>query len=133
MKSHFTVHHEGREQIMRTREIWQALDSGNITESAYAKSSDGEWRPIVEVLAAEDSLQPLELQSVKASPKRKEYRVELLHTGVFSGTLDPKRLQAALNRPGAEGWRFVRSIHETRRVFFLFQREAHFLVFEKDV
>lgn len=62
----------------------------------------------------------------------KEYIVVQNDTGFFSGSLDPARLQNQLNKHAAQGWRFVRSIHETRRVFFIFSRECHFLVFERD-
>lgn len=68
---------------------------------------------------------------VKAITPR-EYLVEPLDTGIFSGTLKAAKLQAALNARGREGWRFVRSVHEKRRVAGLFQREAHFLIFERE-
>ena len=60
-----------------------------------------------------------------------EYRVVPLDTGFFLGTLDPKKLQNQLNSHGSQGWRFARSIHETRRALGIFRREAHFLVFER--
>jgi hypothetical protein len=63
----------------------------------------------------------------------KEYLVEPLTTGFFSGTLNKDRLEANLNLKAVEGWRFVRAIHERTRVFGLFSREAHFLVFEREV
>ncbi len=62
----------------------------------------------------------------------KEYTVVQNDTGLFSGSLDPVRLQNQLNKYAAQGWRFVRSIHETRRMLVLFRRECHFLVFERD-
>jgi hypothetical protein len=34
---------------------------------------------------------------------RKEYLVEPVTTGFFSGTLDPKKLQTALNQKGMHG------------------------------
>ena len=57
----------------------------------------------------------------------------LLDTGFFTGNLSGERLQKALNTMGRDGWRFVRSIRETRRSLGLFRREAHFLVFERDM
>ena len=62
----------------------------------------------------------------------KEYIVVLNDTGLFSGSLDPARLQTQLNKYAVQGWRFARSIHETRKVFFIFSRECHFLIFERD-
>ena len=63
--------------------------------------------------------------------QNKQYIVYTFKTGCFSGTLDPKKLQTVLNQHSQQGWRFVRSIHETQKVFGIFQREAHFLIFEK--
>ncbi len=60
-----------------------------------------------------------------------EYLVVPLDTGFFLGTLDAKKLEAQLNQHGSHGWRFARSIHETRRSLGIFRREAHFLVFER--
>ena len=62
----------------------------------------------------------------------KEYSVELCTTGFFSGTLNKKVLEAQINLKAAEGWRFVRAIHERKRVLGIFSREAHFLIFERD-
>ncbi len=63
---------------------------------------------------------------------QREYHIHALTTGFFSGTLNPRKLQDTLNRYGAEGWRFVRSIHETKKVWGIFSRESHFLVFERE-
>ena len=60
------------------------------------------------------------------------YSVELCNTGFFSGTLDAAKLETQINRKAAAGWRFLRSIHERRRVLGLFSREAHFLIFVRD-
>lgn len=60
------------------------------------------------------------------------YLVETLDTGMFSGALSARKLEEHLNRKGREGWKLVRTIHETRKVLGLFSREAHFLVFERD-
>jgi hypothetical protein len=62
----------------------------------------------------------------------KEYCVETYTTSFFSGTLKPDVLQARMNIKAAEGWKFVRSIQEHKRVLLLFSREAHFLIFERD-
>lgn len=62
----------------------------------------------------------------------KQYLVEPVTTGFFSGALDPRKLQNGLNTRASEGWRLVRSIHETKKVFFIFSREAHFLIYERD-
>jgi hypothetical protein len=64
---------------------------------------------------------------------RKEYLVEPVTTGFFSGTLDPKKLQTALNQKGMHGWKFVKSIHETKKILGLFSREAHFVIYEREV
>lgn len=63
----------------------------------------------------------------------KDYLVETITTGFFSGTLKANKLNVALNRRAAEGWRLARTIHERRRVFLFFSREAHYLIFERDV
>lgn len=63
---------------------------------------------------------------------KKAYSVMPIDTGFFSGSLDPRKLEKILNKAGADEWRLVRTIHETRKVFFLFSRESHFAVFEKD-
>ncbi len=63
---------------------------------------------------------------------KKTYSVVPVDTGFFSGSLDPKKLEKILNKAGSEEWRLVRTIHETRKLFFIFSRESHFAVFEKD-
>ncbi|RFC47315.1 MAG: protein of unknown function DUF4177 [Verrucomicrobia bacterium] len=63
----------------------------------------------------------------------KQYLVKPVTTGFFSGSLSERKLQDFLNEHGFQGWRFVRSIHETKKVWGLFTREAHFVVFEKDI
>jgi len=61
-----------------------------------------------------------------------EYRVIPLTTGLISGALSDKKLQVALNSEAANGWRLVRSIHEEKKVWGIFTRETHFLVFERE-
>jgi hypothetical protein len=64
---------------------------------------------------------------------KKAYIVVPFFTGCMGGSLDEKKLTATLNEYGAQGWKFARSIHETKRVFGgLLSRETHFLVFERD-
>ena len=63
----------------------------------------------------------------------KDYFVETVTTGFFSGTLKAAKLNAALNKRAAEGWRLARTIHERKRVLVLFSRESHFLIFEREV
>lgn len=63
---------------------------------------------------------------------QRQYIVQPLTTGILSGTLNPRKLQDMLNRYAADGWRFVRSIHETHRIFLFFSRECHFLIFERE-
>ena len=60
------------------------------------------------------------------------YKVATLSPRLFSGTLDPTKLQALLNEHAAEGWSFSRSIHVSKRVWLLFSRSVHFVVFERD-
>jgi hypothetical protein len=62
----------------------------------------------------------------------KDYHVEAFTTGLFSGTLSPKKLQDTLNHFGKQGCRLVRTIHERRRVLLFFSREVHFLIFERE-
>ena len=61
-----------------------------------------------------------------------EYHVIPLTTGFISGTLSDKKLQTALNKEADHGWHLVRSIHEHKKVFGIFSRESHFLVFERE-
>ena len=62
----------------------------------------------------------------------KQYIVIPMLTGCLSGALDHKKLNATLNEWASKGWNFKYSIHETKKVLFFFQREAHFLIFEKN-
>jgi len=62
----------------------------------------------------------------------KEYLVEPVTTGFFSGSLSERKLQDFLNSKARHGWRFVRSVHESKKVMGIFSREAHFVVFERD-
>ena len=64
-------------------------------------------------------------------PAQRQYTVHTFKTGCFSGTLDPNKLQAVLNQHAQQGWKFVKSIHEEQKVFGIFSREAHFLIFER--
>jgi hypothetical protein len=57
------------------------------------------------------------------------YHVEFFKTRFFSGTADPERLKKTLNRLGQEGWMLERTIAERKRVFLLFSREVHILIF----
>lgn len=61
------------------------------------------------------------------------YEVEVISTGMFTGTLDPRKLQEILNRRADQGWTLARTIKEERRRFLMGQREAHFLIFERAV
>jgi hypothetical protein len=60
------------------------------------------------------------------------YEVDVIVTGFFSGTLKAQKLQETLNQRAQGGWRLARTIAEETRVFFLFRREAHFLIFERE-
>ena len=60
-----------------------------------------------------------------------EYKVKPLKTSLFTGTLDATKLEKELNRTSTEGWEFVRSIHESKKTFLFFKREAHFLVYKR--
>jgi hypothetical protein len=62
----------------------------------------------------------------------KQYIVRPVTTGFFSGSLSESKLQDFLNEHGAKGWKFLKSIHETRKIFGIFSREAHFVIFERD-
>lgn len=61
---------------------------------------------------------------------QREYIVHTFTTGCFTGTLNPMKLQDTLNKYAAQGWRFVRSIHEEKKILGIISREAHFLIFE---
>ena len=59
------------------------------------------------------------------------YRVETFVTGCFSGTLNPKKLEDVINKKFSQGWGLSHTIKEEKRVFFIFKREALFLIFKK--
>lgn len=63
----------------------------------------------------------------------KQYIVRPVTTGFFSGALNELKLEAFLNGHAAQGWKFVKSIHETKKILGIFSREAHFVIFERDV
>ncbi|MDP0490109.1 MAG: DUF4177 domain-containing protein [Verrucomicrobiota bacterium JB023] len=65
------------------------------------------------------------------SNEPQQYKVFPLATGLFSGTLNPVKLEEALNSHARDGWSFVKSIHETKKVLGIFSREAHFLIFRR--
>lgn len=58
-----------------------------------------------------------------------KYKVEYFRTRLFSGTLDAAHLEKILNRLGGEGWVLERTIGERKRVFGIFSREVHVLIF----
>ncbi len=62
----------------------------------------------------------------------RQYMIVPFFTGCFGGGLDENKLQETLNSHAAQGWKFSRSIHETKKVALIFQRETHFLIFERD-
>lgn len=63
----------------------------------------------------------------------KEYLVVPFNTGFFSGAFHPVKFQDLLNAHGRMGWSFSKSIHEQRRILFFFSREAHFVIFSRDI
>jgi hypothetical protein len=63
----------------------------------------------------------------------KQYQVIPFFTGCMSGSLNEGKLTNALNQQAQQGWRLVRTIHETKQVYLFWKRETHFLVFEKDL
>lgn len=62
-----------------------------------------------------------------------EYIVVPFRTGCMSHSLNEHKLQHTLNTYSQEGWKLSRTIHETQRTFLGFAREAHFLIFERNV
>ena len=60
------------------------------------------------------------------------YEVDVLKTGLFSRTLDPRQLTDALNNRAAQGWMLARTIKEERRGLLFTRREAHFLIFQRE-
>jgi hypothetical protein len=63
----------------------------------------------------------------------KNYIVHAYKTGFFTGTMNEKTLEQVLNHYAQQGFRFVRSIHEEKKSFLFFKREAHLLIFEREV
>lgn len=59
------------------------------------------------------------------------YEVEVLATGLFSGTLSAAKLQEILNKRADQRWKLARTIKEERRGMGFSKREAHFLIFER--
>jgi hypothetical protein len=43
------------------------------------------------------------------------------------------KLEAFLNAHAAQGWKFVKSMHETKKILGLFAREAPVVIFGRDV
>ncbi len=62
----------------------------------------------------------------------KQYEVVPFFTGVFSGSLNDKKLTQALNQKASEGWKLTRTISESKRVMGILKRETKFLIFERD-
>ncbi|MDR9367239.1 MAG: DUF4177 domain-containing protein [Balneolaceae bacterium] len=62
----------------------------------------------------------------------RQYKVVPFSTGCISGNLDPQKLEQTINQFSSQGWKFERSIHETKTVAIIFRREAHFLIFSKE-
>lgn len=62
----------------------------------------------------------------------KRYKVVPLTTGCVTGNLDPKKMEELINEAAQKGWKFERSIHETKKVALVFRREAHFLIFSRE-
>gem|GEM_PF-3751474 len=54
-------------------------------------------------------------------------------TGCLSGSMNPAKLTQAINQQAGAGWRLRTTIKEEKRWLILFKREAHFLIFERDV
>lgn len=61
----------------------------------------------------------------------KQYTVVELFTGYFSGNIKSRKLTEQLNKYAAQGWMLRTTIRETTRPF-LFSRETHLLIFERD-
>ncbi len=62
----------------------------------------------------------------------KQYMVVPYFTGCMSGTINETKLTGALNENAARGWVLRTTIHETKKVWGIFSRESHFLIFERD-
>lgn len=62
----------------------------------------------------------------------KKYLTIPFYTGCMSGSLDEKKLTGTLNEYASQGWRLAKTINETKKVYFFFHRETHFMIFEKD-
>lgn len=59
------------------------------------------------------------------------YEVDVLATGLLSGTLSAGKLQDVLNARAQKGWKLARTIKEERRGLLFTRREAIFLIFER--
>ena len=120
-------------------QIAQLYQQGVVTAETQAKSEAelAEWKSLLDVFPSLLSIIPAadqgrSLVTQRKLPSNKTYHVVLVFTGLFSGTLNPSKLQDTLNTQARAGWRFARSIQETRRILLFFRREAHFLIFERD-
>lgn len=126
-------------------ELQRLNDSGQLSEATVVaeENSNGHWVSVSSLLIStppRPTATPAITQSTQIEPfhnsmttpsSNLNYKVVVLTTGCFSGTLDPNKLQQTLNSEAKGGWRFTRSIHEQKKIFGLFSREAHFLVFER--
>lgn len=59
------------------------------------------------------------------------YEVEAFKERLFSSTLNPQKLAEVLNRRADAGWQLARHITSTSRMWLIFKREVHFLIFER--
>jgi len=125
-------------------ELQRLNDSGQLgpTTVVAEVDSNGEWVPASSLLQSSpppskpttpspsNQIQPFD-NTMTSNSSKLNYKVVVLTTGCFSGTLDPGKLQQTLNKEATGGWRFARSIHEQKKILGIFSREAHFLVFER--
>jgi|GEM_PF-1801961 len=126
-------------------ELQKLNNSGQLSPTTVVaeENSNGEWVSASSLLISSPprpSAAPVPAPATQIEPfdnnmttpsSNLTYKVVVLTTGCFSGTLDPNKLQQTLNSEAKGGWKFARSIHEQKKILGLFSREAHFLVFER--
>lgn len=62
----------------------------------------------------------------------RNYTIHAFKTGIFSGALNPEKMKEVLNEHANRGWKLARTIRERKRVWLIFSREAHFMIFERE-
>ncbi len=144
MKYYYSTDGSPSQGPVEIAELQRLNDIGVIGPRTLVVGEGGEveWRRLEEVIpskatppAMPKSSPPAIVPHADMLPQKKgrQYKVVVLTTGCFTGTMDPFKLQNTLNAHAVDGWKFSKSIHEEQKILGIFSREAHFLIFERSV